>query len=470
MTPQPLPSDFGTPMPAAAGTEPPMAPQRKSRIGILVVVAVVLLGIILGSAMVIQKFRSNRQAAQLAQQTQTPTPPIPAPGVTPETPIQDEKLKDTLGRMNAVLVAIENYRTSQKKLPHSLQDFGSVMDDPQMRSDGWGNPMIYLVDLSNNTFVLRSAGPDGKRDTEDDIRVTDDSLAQWREQHHEVIDEWRVANLDLFQKLSSEQLATDTKAALERKKAEREKAKAEALAAQQAAQQAAQRKAEEEKQKQQEAARLAEQQRLQQEAQRRIEEERIRQQAEAQRKARLEKMNFVETFGAGLSRWSAAGVETVTEKGRPGMRINGFGVLKDASDWENYTATFDVKIQKEGVNFIVRARDHQNFYFLKLTDDKAREFPKNSLIKYLYVGGKYLSGPASNEAAGALDIVTLPFKIKRNDTYHVTISVSGNTIHTAVNGQSVDTWRDNTFKQGAFGFNCSSVEQATVTNFQMRSN
>jgi hypothetical protein len=472
ITSQPLAPGPGAPLPSATVTEPPMAPapQRKSRVGILVVVAVVLFGIILGSAMVIQRIRAKRQAAQLAQQTQIPTGATPPPVVTTETPPQDEKLKDTLGRMNAILVAVENYRTARKKLPLSLQDLGSVMEDAQMRNDGWGNPLIYLVDLSNNTFVLRSVGPDGKRDTEDDLRVTDDSLAQWRGQHHEAIDEWRVANLDLFQKLSSEQLTTDTKAALDRKKAEREKAKAEALAAQQAAQQAAQRKADEEKRKQQEAAQLAEQQRLQQEAQRRIEEERVRQQAEAQRKARQEKMNFVETFGAGLSRWSAASFETVTEKGKPGMRINGLGLLKDASDWENYTATFDVKIQKEAVNFIIRARDHQNFYFLKLTDDKAREFPKNSLIKYLYVGGKYLSGPASNEAAGALDIVTLPFKIKRNDTYHVTISVSGGTIRTNINGQTVDTWQDNTFKQGAFGFNCSTVEQATVTSFQMRSN
>lgn len=471
-TPQQPPPGPGTPFPSAAVTEPPMAsaPAKKSRVGILVVVAIVLFGIILGSAMVIQRVRAKRQAAQLAQQTQVPTPAPPLPVVTQEAPPQDEKLKDTLGRMNAILVAVENYRSARKKLPQSLQDLGSVMDDTQMRNDGWGNPMIYLVDQSNNTFVLRSVGPDGNKDTDDDIRVTDDSLAQWRDQHHEAIDEWRVANLDLFQKLSSEQFATDTKAALDRKKAEREKAKAEALAAQQAAQQAAQRKADEEKRKQQEAAQLAEQQRLQQETQRRLDEERARQQAEAQHKARQEKMNFVETFGAGLSRWSAPSFETVTEKGKPGMRINGFGLLKDASDWENYTATFDVKIQKEGVNFIIRARDHQNFYFLKLTEDKAKEYPKNSLIKYLYVGGKYLSGPASNEAAGALDIVTLPFKIKRNDFYHVTISVSGGTIRTTINGQAVDTWQDNTFKQGAFGFNCSTVEQATVSSFQMRSN
>jgi hypothetical protein len=463
----------GVSLPSAAITQTPMAPapQRKSRVGVLVVIAIVLFGILIGGALMVQRVRAKRQAAQLAQETQAPAPVVPPPVVVQETPPQDEKLKDTLGRMNAVLTALENYRTARKKLPQSLQDLGSVMDDPLMRSDGWGNPLIYLVDLSNNTYVIRSIGPDGKKDTEDDIRVSDDSVASWREQHHELLDEWRVANLELFQKLSSEQITTDTKAALDRKKAEREKAKAEALAAQQAAQQlAAQRRLEEEKRKQQEAAQLAEQQRLQQEAQRRLDEERAKQQAEAQRKARQEKMNFVETFGAGLSRWSGASFEAVAEKGKPAMRISGFGLLKDATDWDNYTATFDVKIQKEGVNFIIRARDHQNFYFLKLTDDKAKEYPKNSLIKYLYVGGKYLSGPASNEAAGALDIVTLPFKIKRNDTYQVTISVSGSAIRTSINGQTVDTWQDNTFKQGAFGFNCSTVEQATVTSFQMRSN
>jgi|GEM_PF-5103174 len=472
MFPQPAQYSPETPF-APPVVEPPTAitPRKKSHVGILVVVVIVLLGILVGGLLVFQRIKAKRLAAQLAQQTQVQAPVPPPPVVVPETTAPDEKAKDTMGRMNAIIIAIEKYRTARKKLPASLQDLGSVMEDPQMRNDAWGNPLIYLVDLSNNTFVMRSSGPDGKMDTEDDIRVADDNVADWRSKNQEVLDEWRVANLELFQKLTSEEIPTETKTALERKKADREKARAEALAAQHAAQLAAQKKADEEKRKQQEAAaQLAEQQRLQQEAQRRLEEERLRQQAEAQRKARLEKMNFVDTFSAGLPRWASASFEAVTEKGKPAMRISGFGLLKDASDWENYTAIFDVKIQRDGVNFIIRARDHQNFYFLKLTDEKVKEFPKNSLIKYIYAGGKYVSGPASSEAAGAMDIITLPFKIKRNDSYHVSISVSGNTIRTSINDRVIDTWVDNTFKQGAFGFNCGAQEQAVITNFQMRSN
>lgn len=461
-----------SPQPMPFSPQETGAPRRKSKLGLILVLAFVVLMVVAGGGWFMWKrTQAKKQAEQLAQQAQASIPtPLPAtPAVTlPAGP--DEKLKETWGRMNAIITAIENYKNAKKKLPPSLDSIGKAMEEDAARNDAWGNPFIYLVDTSNQTWVLRSAGPDGTRDTADDIRVADDMVTQWREEHRELLDEWRIANLDLYQKISGEQIASETQAAMERRKAEREKKKAE-MAAQLAAQQEAQKKAEEERKKREEATRLAEQQRQQEEARRKAEEDRMaRERAEAERKTQLEKMNFVENFDFNLRRWAAASFQAISEKGKPAMRIIGFGVIRDANDWENYTAIFDVKIQKEAVNFIIRAHDRQNFYFLKLTDDKAKLYPKNSLIKYVYAGGKYVAGLASNEAAGATAIVPLSMKIKRNEVVHLTINVSGSTIRTSINGQLVDTWQDNTFKQGAFGFNCSSEEQATLTSFQMRSN
>ncbi|MDD5541972.1 MAG: hypothetical protein PHX83_02265 [Acidobacteriia bacterium] len=448
-----------------AGAVPPAGKSRS--VGIYVVVAIVLLALVGGGLLVWHRIKVKREAQRLAQQTQTTATPAQP---LSEASTLDDKTKDTLGRMNALLVAVEAYRDSRKKLPISLADLGSTLADPQMRNDGWGNPLIYLVDLSNGTFVLRSVGPDGKRDTDDDIRVSDDSVASWREQHHEVLDEWRVSNLDLYQKLSGETLSSETQAALQKKQQEREKAKADA-AAKAAADQAAREQQAEMQRQQEAAAQLAEQQRQQMEAQRRVEEERQRQErAEAERQARLERMNFVETFDPSLRRWAAASFQGVTEKGKPAMRIIGFGLIKDSSDWDNYTATLDVKINKEAVNFVVRAVDRQNFYFLKLTDDKAKLYPKNSLIRYIYQGGRYVNNTANNEAVGAAAVRTLPMKIKRNELLHVLITASGSTIRTMINGQVVDVWQDSTFSRGSFGFNCSPEEQATVTSFQIHSN
>lgn len=473
--PAPLPEPaFSKTMPvdseitAPEAPAPAPVPPRRSFIGVAVVLALVVLALVVVSLLMWQRIKAKRAAAQLVQQTQAS--PATTSASMSEVNSLDERTKDTMGRMNALLDGIETYRSIKKQLPPSLLDLGKSMEDPQTRVDGWGNPLIYLVDLSNNTFVLISSGPDGQRDTADDIKVSDGTMAQWRDQHREVLDEWRIGHLDLYQQLSGQQISSETKLALEKKRLDREKAKAEA-AAQQAAQLVAQKQQEEEVRRQQEeAARLAEQMRQQQEAQRRIEEERQRQQAEAGRKARLEKMNFVENFSPNLSRWAAASFQAVTDKRKPAMRIVGFGLIRDAFDWQNYTATIDVKIHKEAVNFIVRAHDRQNFYFLKLTDDKTKDYPKNSLIKFVYVGGKYLTGPGAGEVPGAYAVTSIPFKIKQNDDYRVVISVSGNTIRTSIDGQLVDTWQDNTFKQGSFGFNCSEKEQATVTGFQMKPN
>ncbi len=449
-----------------APTGMPPAP-RKSYLGVVIVV-VVLIGLAIGGLVVWHKIKARRAAAQLAEQAREAAQA--SQQLQPsEVNTLDAKTKDTMGRMGAILFAIDAYKSAKKKLPLTWVDLGPNMRDPSMRNDEWGNPFIYLVDTSNNGFVLSSSGPDGKRDTPDDIQVTDTSEAQWRNQHQEVLDEWRVGNLDLYQKLSGEQISAEAQAALEKKRMEQERIKAE-KAAQLAAQQAAQQQQQQELQKQQdEAARLADQLKQQQEAQRQAEAERQRQLAETQRKARLEKMNFVETFSPGLPRWAAASFRNVTEKGKPGMRIVGFGLLRDASDWDNYTVGFDVKIHKEAVNFIVRARDRQNFYFLKLTDDKARDFPKNSLIKYIYQGGRYVAGPGASVSPGAYAIVSLPFKVKQNAVVPVVISASGNTLRVMIDGRLVDTWQDNTFKQGSFGFNCGAKEEATVTNFQVKS-
>jgi hypothetical protein len=42
------------------------------------------------------------------------------------------------------------------------------------------------------------------------------------------------------------------------------------------------------------------------------------------------------------------------------------------------------------------------------------------------------------------------------------VEVKGNTITHSINGVQVDSWTDDTFARGRFGFNASMVELATV--------
>lgn len=51
---------------------------------------------------------------------------------------------------------------------------GGYLETTELPKDGWGNDFIYeLYPESGMAFVIRSCGPDGERDTDDDLLSTD---------------------------------------------------------------------------------------------------------------------------------------------------------------------------------------------------------------------------------------------------------------------------------------------------------
>lgn len=75
--------------------------------------------------------------------------------------------------LSAVEQAVMTYEIRTGNLPDSLdallQSTGDYPDRREMKvlSDSWGNPIRYTI--TNETFVLRSAGTDGVMDTADDL-------------------------------------------------------------------------------------------------------------------------------------------------------------------------------------------------------------------------------------------------------------------------------------------------------------
>lgn len=50
---------------------------------------------------------------------------------------------------------------------------GGYLQSTKLQRDGWQNDYIYEVPGGGIPFVIRSCGPDGQRDTEDDLLSTD---------------------------------------------------------------------------------------------------------------------------------------------------------------------------------------------------------------------------------------------------------------------------------------------------------
>jgi flagellar motor protein MotB len=396
-------------------------------------------------------------------QPTAPTAPLesvaPPPTVTPAI---DAETRSTVGKIAAILEALDHYSVTRKSPPPALTSLNKRYSDIETLKDGWGHNIYYLVDLTNKTFVIRSPGPDGKLETSDDLTVTSESADAWAKEHEQLISEWRVANPNIYEQLISLGPSDEERKKQEAaRKAEEEKKKRQ----EESKKQEAARKAEEEKKKRDEDSKR-------QEAARKAEEDRKREEDSRQLKAREEELRrkatavqFRDNFTDGLTNWDApSSWEIVKDQDLSVLRVQGLGLLRQGESWDNYKTEFDVKVNKESAGWVVRAQNTSNFYLFKLGSEKAKAIPKNSLVRYIFSSGKYLNSLKREDAPGAAGVVPLPFKVRNKDFYKVVVALRGNTITHSINGIEVDSWSDRTFDRGRFGFNASIIEMATIRN------
>lgn len=402
----------------------------------------------------------------LTKRNRREQPSIPSP--PPESALQpapsgpeNDAMRTTVGKIAAILEAIDQYSKAKKSLPASLTNLNRAYSEADNIKDGWGQNILYLVDLTNKTYVIRSVGPDGRRETPDDISVTSEASENWLKDNEQAISEWRVANPNLYTQLTA---IGPSPAELKKLEAAR-KAEEEAKKKQEVETKEAARRQLEEEQKRLEATHLEEEKQRQAEAKKREEELRqakAREEALRRRQAQ-QAVDFRDNFTEGLVQWDApSSWEIVKDKELSALRVQGLGLLKKGENWDNYKMEFEVKVNKESAGWVVRAQNSSNFYLFKLGSEKAKAIPKNSLVKYIFSDGKYLNSLKHEDAPGAAGVTSLPLKVRNKDFYKIVVVVKGNTITHYINGIEVDSWSDNTFDRGRFGFNASIIETATI--------
>ena len=103
-----------------------------------------------------------------------------------------EKAKDVTTRTNLKIyhTAVNQFKMDNNRLPTEEEGLmalieapsdatssypdGGYLEMPNLEPDGWKHDFIYEVTPgSGSGFVIRSCGPDGEQDTEDDILSTD---------------------------------------------------------------------------------------------------------------------------------------------------------------------------------------------------------------------------------------------------------------------------------------------------------
>ncbi|WP_457568358.1 type II secretion system major pseudopilin GspG [Desulfurobacterium sp.] len=99
--------------------------------------------------------------------------------------VDETKVKTTKVQLKEIKRALEMYKLDNGMYPTTSQGLKALVEKPEtppvpahwhqyldsVPKDGWGNDFVYVSPADKHPFELKSRGPDGELNTEDDISV-----------------------------------------------------------------------------------------------------------------------------------------------------------------------------------------------------------------------------------------------------------------------------------------------------------
>ena len=139
-----------------------------------------------------------------------------------------------------------------------------------------------------------------------------------------------------------------------------------------------------------------------------------------------------------------------------------YGLSKDGFDWTDYTFSADVAAQPESSGATVQA----GWSVRMSSSDKGYLF----LLHGTPTSAGKLDVLVRNGATVKSHTVTLPYPVTAGAWHHVSVTASGGTFATSIDGVAVDSFTDSTYPTGGVGFreyNGATVESADFDNAQV---
>lgn len=164
---------------------------------------------------------------------------------------------------------------------------------------------------------------------------------------------------------------------------------------------------------------------------------------------------FADNFRAGLSQWK--GVQPKWPRSwsyssdgfiHPGQ----LAIYRPSVPLADYRFEFMAQIETKSVDWVVRAKDADNYYALKFTVLQPGPRPLVAMVHYPVIGGH----------PGARVQTPLRMMIHANTPYRVSVDVKGNRYRAFIEDQEADVWTDDKLKTGGVGFFSDAGEHARV--------
>lgn len=159
-------------------------------------------------------------------------------------------------------------------------------------------------------------------------------------------------------------------------------------------------------------------------------------------------------FRSGLGEWQGKGDWSKYWSYDPAgfVRTGPLALYQPSLALTNYHMEFLGQIEKRAMGWVVRARDTENYYALKLILGRTGPLPSVTIERYAVINGK--EQPRTR--------TRLPLQVQDDTLYRVGVDVKDSHYTLTVQGHVVDYWRDDRLPSGGVGFFSGKGEQARL--------
>ena len=161
-----------------------------------------------------------------------------------------------------------------------------------------------------------------------------------------------------------------------------------------------------------------------------------------------------EDFRTGLDDWQSRGDLATgwSFDGNGFVRPGTLALYRPSLGLGDYDMEFLGLVDKKALSWVVRAKDFDNYYVVKLVVTKAGPLPTIGITRYAVIDGKAQSSVSTVAAINA----------RPDMLYRVSMNVHDDTFLLSLQGTVVDNWTDSRLKRGGIGFFASRGEESRL--------
>jgi hypothetical protein len=170
-------------------------------------------------------------------------------------------------------------------------------------------------------------------------------------------------------------------------------------------------------------------------------------------------VSLSEDFRSGLEDWQARGDMSSgwSFDGNGFVRPGTLALYKPSLALTDYDMDFLGMVDKKALSWVVRAKDFDNYYVVKLVMLKGGPLPTLGITRYAVIDGK-----AETRIDTKVAIDTRPDML-----YRISMNLHDDTFLLSLQGSVIDNWTDSRLKRGGVGFFAPKGEESRLRWLQL---